>query len=214
MFLAVDNVEDVESSRQQAQDFLKRTFSARSKVLVTGRSSIVVRNVLGRDEEIFCKPVPNVDAVEALSIFLDKAAPGKSITSLSAKEKSVVRKCAEQACFSGKYHPLALRALASYYNEVDARNPLRWQSHLNDIHKLRPCRESKSGTIFQILGLGFGKLPKATKLLFLDVALFIPHGECFGINTIEWLSAMHGEETSIITRKVSSPSTRWFVYFA
>lgn len=171
VFLAVDNVEDAESSRQQAQDFLKCTFSAGSKVLVTGRSSIVVSNVLGRDEETFCKPIPNVEAVEALSIFLDKAAPGRSITSLSAEEKSVVWKCAEQACFSGKYHPLALRALASYYNEVDARNPLRWQSHLNDIHKLRPCRESESGTIFQILGLGFGKLPKATKLLFLDVAL-------------------------------------------
>ena len=214
VFLAVDNVEDIESSRQQAQDFLKCTFSAASKVLVTGRSSIVVRNVLGRDKETFCKPIPNVEDVEALSIFLDKAAPGRPITSLSAEEKSVVVQCAEQACFSGKYHPLALRALASYYNEVDARRPLRWQSHLYDLHMLQPCRESESGTIFQILGLGFGKLPKATKLLFLDVALFIPRGECFGINTIEWLTAVHGEETSTITRKVSSPSTRWFVYFA
>ena len=215
MFLAVDNVEDAESSRQQAQDFLKCTFSAGSKVLVTGRSSIVVRNVLGRDEQFICKPVPNVDAIEALSIFLDKAGPGKSITSLSAEEKSVVCKCAEQACFSRKYHPLALRALASYYYEVDARNPLCWQSHLDDIHKLRLCRESESGTIFQILGLGFGKLPKATKLLFLDVALFIPPRRRFlDITTIEWLSAMHGEETSTIKRKVSSPSTRRFVYFA
>jgi hypothetical protein len=215
VFLAVDNVEDVESSRQQAQDFLKCTFSAGSKVLVTGRSSIVVRNVFGRDGETFCKPVPNVEAVEALSIFLDKAAPGRSISLLSAEEKSVVWKCAEQACFSGKYHPLALRALASYYNEVDAQNPLSWQSHLNDIHKLRPCRESESGTIFQILGLGFGKLPKATKLLFLDVALFIPPSRrFFVINIIEWLSAMHGEETSTIKQKVSSPSTSRFFYFA
>jgi hypothetical protein len=165
VFLAVDNVEDAESSRQQVRDFLKCTFSAGSKVLVTGRSSIVVRNVLGRDEETFCKPVPNVDAIEALSIFLDKAAPGRSISLLSAEEKYVVWECAKQACFSGKYHPLALRALASYYNEVDARNPLRWLSHLNDIHRLRLCRESKSRTTFQILGLGFGKLP-----IFLDKA--------------------------------------------
>ena len=205
MFLAVDNVEDAESSREQARDLLKCTFSAGSKLLVTGRSSIVVKNVLGRDEGFFCKPVPDVDANEALSIFLDIAAPGRSMSSLSAEEKCVVVKCANQACFLGKYHPLALRALGAYYNDVDARNPLGWQNHLNDIHKFRPCGESESGTMFQILGLGFGTLSKATKLLFLDMALFIP--------TIEWLSAMHGEETSTIRRKVSSPSTRWFIYF-
>ena len=217
MFIAVDNVEDAESSRQQARDFLKCTFSAGSKLLVTGRSSIVVRNVLGRDEEIFCKPVPSVDAIEALSIFLDKAAPTRSISSLSAEEKSVVVKCAEQACFSGKYHPLALRALAYYYNDVDARNPLGWQNHLYDIHNLLPCRESESGTIFQILGLGFGTLSKAMKFLFLDMALSNPfgivRGVSFDIDPIEWLSAMHREETSTIRRKVSYPSTRWFVYF-
>ena len=134
VFLAVDNVEDAESSHQQAQHFLKCTFSAGSKVMVTGRSSIVVSNVLGRDEKTFCKPIPKVEAVEALSIFFDKANPGRSITSLSAEEKSVVRKCAEQACVSRKYHLLALRALDSYYNEVDARNPLRWQSYM-----IRPC---------------------------------------------------------------------------
>ena len=210
VFLAVDNVEDAECSRQQARDFLKCTFSAGSKLLVTCRSSIVVKDVLGRDEEVFCKPAPNVDAIEALSIFLNKAAPGRSIPSLSAEEKSVVVKCAEQACFSGKYHPLALKALASYYNDVDARNPLGWQNHPNDIHKLRPCRESESGTIFQILGLGFGTLCKLTKLLFLDVALFVPNISV-EIDTIEWLSAIHREEPSTIRRKVSSTLTRWLV---
>ena len=213
VFLAIDNIEDAESSHGQVQDFLKCTFSAGSKLLVTGRSSIVVKNVLGWwDEDIYCKPVPNVDATEALSIFIEKAAPGRSISSLSAEEKSVVEECAEQACFSGKYHPLALRALASYYNDVDARNPLGWQDHLNDIHKLRPCRESESGTIFQILGLGFGTLCKLTKLLFLDMALFVPNISA-RIDTIEWLSAMHREEPSTIRRKVSSPLTRWLVVY-
>jgi hypothetical protein len=157
VFLAVDNVENAEHSQEQARDLLKCTFSAGSKLLVTSRSSSIVRDVLRQDEKKFCKPFPNVNATEALSIYLDKAAPGRSSSSLSAEEKSVVVECVEEACFLGKYHPLALRALGSYYNEVDARNPLRWQSHLNDIHKLRPCGESESGTIFQILGLGFDK---------------------------------------------------------
>ena len=97
VFLAVDNVEDSDSSRQQARDFLHCTCNAGSKLLVTGRSSIVVKDVLGQG---VCEPVPNVDAIEALSIFLDKAAPGRSIPSLSAEEISVVVKCVEQACFS------------------------------------------------------------------------------------------------------------------
>ena len=202
VFLAVDNVEDSDSSRQHARDFLNCTFSAGSKLLVTGRSSIVVKDVLGQG---VCEPVPNVDAIEALSIFLDKAAPGRSIPSLSAEEKSVVVKCVEEACFSGKYHPLALRALASYYNNVSGRNPLDWVEHLNDIHKLRPREESESENIFWILGLGFDTLSKTEKLLFLDVALFIPGVIYFDISTIEWLSAMHLEKTSTIRWKVSFP---------
>ena len=202
VFLAVDNVEDSHTSRQHARDFLNCTFSAGSKLLVTGRSSIVVKDVLGQG---VCEPVPNVDAIEALSIFLNKAAPGRSILSLSAEEKSVVVKCVKQACFSGKYHPLALKALASYYSNVGENNLLVWEKLLNRIHKLRPCRESETEHIFQILGFGFDTLFKATKLLFLDVALFIPGGFYFKNSTIEWLSAMHEEETSTIRWMVSFP---------
>ena len=200
VFLAVDNVEDSDDSRQHVRDFLNCTFSAGSKLLVTGRSSIVVKDVLGQG---VCEPVPNVDAIEALSIFLNKAAPGRSILSLSAEEKSVVVKCVKQACFSGKYHPLALRALASYYNNVGDENPLVWAKHLNDIHKLRPWKESDPKTIFRILGAGFDTLCKTEKLLFLDVALFIP-GYSYS-DIIEWLSAMHEEKTSTIKSKVSFP---------
>jgi hypothetical protein len=103
-----------------------------------------------------------------------------------------------------QYHPLALRALAVYYHEIDNMNILSWEKHLEDLDKLKHSRESSD--VFGILGLQFSTFDTRKKLLFLDLALYYGTSWKSLKNCVRWLADIHEETRRAIECQVSVSS--------
>ena len=222
VFLAVDNVQDDEASRQEARNILEYITCPGSKVLITSRSPDIVNSVL--HDVSCCKPVPNLNESEAMRLFLKIAAPMIESKSLKEEEREVLRECLKCCYFTteesvaqntvssttsgnrniGHYHPLALRSVASFLQ--DRSGILNWKKKLEDpCEMLYHSRESKN--IFSILGLGFDSLCGRGKQLFLDVALFASTATISDPRQVfDYLLKIHGKsERDWIDTKVRDP---------
>ena len=173
VFLAIDNVGDYEASREEARNYVQR-LPRGSKVLATARSREILKDVLGEVE--YCKPIPRLQLEEAATLFLSKAAPKRSVSSLIPEEREIVERCLRECQFEDKgypsreYHPLVLRGLGTYFHDVDSENVMRWGEALEDKNKLQRSREAKS--VNDILGLNYRSLSDQVKLVFLDSAIY------------------------------------------
>ncbi|KAG0559495.1 hypothetical protein KC19_10G109500 [Ceratodon purpureus] len=87
------------------------------------------------------------------------------------------------------YHPLALDVLGRQLGRID-RSKWRVQLRLIDEDIFNLTRES-THPIFSILKKSFYTLSPEDQLLFIDVALFLPHQVEGGCNVIEWLGMVH-----------------------
>ena len=227
VFLAVDNVQDDEASRQEARNFLEYITCPGSKVLITSRSQDIVNSVL--HDVSCCKPIPNLDESEAMELFLQIAAPMiESTSSLNVEEIKVLQECLKCCYFTteesvaqntvsrttsgnrniGHYHPLALRSVASFLQDryVDRSSILNWKMNLEDPSlMLYHSRESKD--IFNILGLDFERLCETGKQLFLDVAVFASTATISDPRQVfDYLLEIHGKsERDCIDTKVRDP---------
>jgi hypothetical protein len=227
VFLAVDNVQDDEASRQEARNFLEYITCPGSKVLITSRSRDIVNSVL--HDVSCCEPIPNLDESEAMELFLKIAAPMiESTSSLNVEEIEVLRECLKCCYFTieesvapntvssttsgdckiGHYHPLALRSVASFLQDryVDKSSILSWKKNLEDPSlMLYHSRESKD--IFNILGLDFDRLCETGKQLFLDVAVFASTATISDPHQVfDYLLKIHGKsERDCIDTKVRDP---------
>ncbi|KAG0617225.1 hypothetical protein M758_5G174500 [Ceratodon purpureus] len=177
VFLAVDNVGDSECSRDEARGLVKTVFATGSKVMVTSRSRAILKSIL--HEEKYCKPISRLERHEARELFLSVAAPKKLSCPLLPFEDEIVKACLEECQFeevgyaTRQYHPLVVRALGSYFHDVDEDNILNWKKHIyiSVENKLQGCRETKQ--VNNILGLNYSSLLESEKLVFLDVALLL-----------------------------------------
>ncbi|KAG0586270.1 hypothetical protein KC19_2G077600 [Ceratodon purpureus] len=221
VFLAIDNVGDFEDSRDEARKYLKVRLSPGSKVLVTARSQEILKSVLQtianpfRGATDYCKPIPRLEWLEAAALFLSYAAPWVlSLSLLTAEEREIVERCVSECRFedigydpSSQYHPLVLRALGTYYHDVDSGSVLGWKEALENRNKLQRSREARN--VNDILGLNYDSLSDKEKLVFLDCALYSPgrtgwqrqpwweHEEVNHMNMwVSWISEVHGESSS------------------
>ena len=212
VFLAVDNVQDDEASRQEARDYLKCVCCEGSIVLITSRSRVILEDVLSDPK--CCKPVPTLTEEESMELFLQKAKPKMKLASFHNEQVRVLRKICTRYCFfsvhegassgigelvfkddrtvkviksghekNGHYHPLAIRAVASFLHDRSLDNS--GQSWDGDV-MLPYSRED----IFSSLGLEFDSLSHKAKQLFIDVALYAPPPRSDDL--YDWLLAVHG----------------------
>ncbi|KAG0556320.1 hypothetical protein KC19_11G043900 [Ceratodon purpureus] len=209
VFLAIDNVGDFETSRREARKYLNVGLPSGSKVLVTGRSQEILRSVLGKTE--CCKPIPRLEWLEAAMLFLSYAAPSviSSVSFLKTEEREIVERCLSECRFedngypSSQYHPLVLRALGTYFHDVDSGNVMSWEEALENKNKLQRSREARN--VNAILGLNYHSLSEQVKLVFLDCALYSlgsdewkyrpwwSVGEPNYLNMwVSWISEVHG----------------------
>lgn len=212
VFLVIDNISDDEASRDEARAYLKAGFHPDSLIMITSRSQDIVKALFNDSESKYCKAMPNLTEEEAGIIFLQRAAPQRTLATLSDAEREILKLCLDQCRYPNphegqkkrniedyrQYHPLALRALAVYFFEIDNNNLLSWKKNLYDDDKLKLSRESSE--IFRILGLQFSTFDKKKKLIFLDVAL---HYSTF------WRSQEHDNKQQIIR----SGSFEWYHAF-
>ena len=227
VFLAIDNVQDDEASRQEARNTLEYITCPGSKVLITSRSPDIVNSVL--HDVSCCKPIPNLNKLEAMELFLKIAAPMiESTSSLNVEEIKVLLDCLKCSYFTteesvaqntvssttsgnrniGHYHPLALRSVASFLQDryVDRSSILDWKKNLEDPSlMLYHSRESKD--IFNILGLDFDRLCETGKQLFLDVAVFASTAAISDPRQVfDYLLKIHGKsKRDCIDTKVRDP---------
>jgi hypothetical protein len=212
VFLVIDNITDDSDSRTEASAYLEAGFHPHSKIMITSRSEDVVQALFADPTSAFCKAMPNLTEEEAGFIFLQRAAPQRALDTLTDEEKRVLTLCLGQCCFSSdgrpiigkQYHPLALRALAVYYHEIDNTNVLSWEKHLEDLDKLKHSRESSD--VFGILGLQFSTFDMRKKLLFLDLALYYGTSWKSLKNCVRWLADIHEETRRAIECQVSVSS--------
>ncbi|KAG0586256.1 hypothetical protein KC19_2G076200 [Ceratodon purpureus] len=213
VFLAIDNVGDCEASRSEARKYLNVGLPPGSKVLVTARSQEILKSVLGESE--YCKPIPRLEWLEAATLFLSYAAPTVlALSDLKAEERDIVESCLSECRFeeigypSSQYHPLVLRALGTYFHDVDGGNVMRWEEALVNRNKLQRSREARNVNV--ILGLNYHSLSEQVKLVFLDCAIYSSHGSriwedrpwwYFGEADdmsmwVSWISEVHGVSLS------------------
>ncbi|KAG0589462.1 hypothetical protein KC19_1G022000 [Ceratodon purpureus] len=198
-FLAVDNVQEDLDSRQEAEKYLE-WLSPRSFIIITSRSR---DNLVSVNREIICKPFPNLKREEATTLFLRIAAPELARQPLDHKQNRIIEKCLQICFFSQKdhgdhavngegshYHPLALRALASYLREKCAEEDsiLCWKKVLKD--KNIVFLEDSKDNVYNVLGLGFHNMCDLSKQLFIDVALFAP-SSVEKKDIFNWLVSIH-----------------------
>lgn len=146
VFLAVDNVQDDEASRQEARDYLKCVCCEGSIVLITSRSRVILEDVLSDPK--CCKPVPTLTEVESMELFLQIAMPKMKLASFDEEQVRALRMTCTRYCLvsvqedapsgigevvfkddkpmiviksgdeeNGHYHPLAIRAVASFLHD-------------------------------------------------------------------------------------------------
>lgn len=206
--------EDVDSC-QEVRAYLSYLCSG-SKMLITARSRNIVESVIGRPN--YCKPIPNLKEEEALSLFLKIAAPTSRLTSLDSSETHILRECLQICFFSlgegstldlfppeagseayvatkfGHYHPLALRAVASYFKDRFSKlgNIIQCGNELLKKKKLLFYSDA-SKSIFDVLGFGFNEICHVGKQLFIDIALYAPRAdaEAGDEDIFNWLDDIH-----------------------
>ena len=169
VFLVVDNV--AQSSRDEAEFFVKATTSPGSKVLVTSRNQKVLKAILGGAQ--YCKPMPGLRKQEASHLVLSIAAKSKLASPLEPDEEQIVEDCVAEArhgaegSIDEEYHPMLLRSLATYLRENGEDEILSWPPIIESY------RRSDAGkALYRLHLLQYEKLDKTSKLVFLDLAIY------------------------------------------
>lgn len=217
VFLVIDNVLDGDSMNE-ARQYLEIDFHHESRILITSRSRKIVEELLHGPN--FCKPMPDLIQEEAITIFLNKCAPGNMYI-LTDKVREKVGFCIKQCMFSHNrsysstsidgtlYHPMALAALGSYFLEMEKTIiHLNWANCLKVVDNFKVSQHFSN--IFQNLKLQFDTFEEITKLVFMDIALY---GEAYIISSqynsdpnyndwVTWLAAVHDEPQETIREQV------------
>jgi len=207
-FLAIDNISDNHQSIEEAKTFLEVPYHIDSLVVVTARSSSVLR-LLGLDGDAYLE-MPDLEEANALNLFLHHAVGGKQF--LEDEEKHDIMTCISRCYFSKgngegyHYHPLALKALGLQLG-CHGENPSLWVKNLPRVRNFNFF--SGGNPVFDILRSSFDLLPPRDQAMFMDVGCFckLPHSLEIS-QLIEWLCAAHkqDEEQVALRVQISLPS--------
>ncbi|KAG0627336.1 hypothetical protein M758_2G192700 [Ceratodon purpureus] len=210
VFLAIDNVSSDQRSLDEARAYLEAGFCPKSRIIVTSRGQNIVEGLLSHSK--FCKPVPSLTQKEAETVFLKMAAPGKILSALTDEERRNLALCVEQCRFprgrdqqyhllaSRQYHPMAIRALANYFQNqsINKKSLSVWEKYLEDVDR------GYSPNPFSILEMQFKSLEPIEQLFFLDIALF---GDKVSISLsaedwVTWLGGLHMDSSPAFVKGV------------
>jgi hypothetical protein len=206
VFLAIDNMSDNIKSIEQAKIFLSAGFDNGSIVIVTARSLEVLKLChLGIDGSN-CLEMPELQKDEAKSLFMENA--NFDCETRMDVDDEIIDSCLKRCYFKkgdGKsyhYHPLALKVLGVQLgcSKYD-RN--KWATKLKELDLFNLHREEEH-PIFSILRKSFDILSSMDRMLFMDVALFLPGERFLNLNmtSFEWLSMVHGTNVRDIMERV------------
>ena len=191
IFLAIDNVTDSIVAVKQAQ-LPSTRLHKKSIVVVTGRALEVLKGrQVGMNENSLLE-MPELEKEEAKALFMENALPeyiGRS------NVDEIVNRCLEW-CYLEKgdgknyhYHPLALEVLGKQFGSMEY-NREKWARELEKVDVFN-CRREKEHLLFGILKKSFESLLDEDKMLFMDVALFLPKlGRGF-VSPYKWLSMIY-----------------------
>ncbi|KAG0605393.1 hypothetical protein M758_9G055500 [Ceratodon purpureus] len=229
VFVALDNVTGDVFSLREARRYLQVRFHPKSRILITSRSVVNVRDLLPGSQ--FCMAIPRLTVEEAGEIFLRSAAPMRSISGLTDEERRIVGLCIQQCLVEADgdeekqlsiesdvwgriYHPLALSALGDFFHRLSSNSHiLRWKDHLKTRKDLIKDVLSHPNVIERMIGLQFSILYPSDQLLFLDIALY---SRSFGLSErlkgsskrrirsrwLEWVSELHGVTAAVMERRL------------
>ena len=199
IFLAIDNVTDSIEVIKQAQ-LLSTRLHKKNIVIVTSRALEVLKGrQLGMNENSLLE-MPELEKEEAKALFIGNALP--EYIGMSDVDE-IVNRCLEQ-CYFGKgdgknyhYHPLALEVLGKQFGGMEY-NREKWARELEKVDVFNRKRD-KEHPLFGILRKSFESLWDVDKMLFMDVALFLPKlGRGF-VSPYKWLSMIYeGTEQGIM----------------
>ena len=196
VFLAVDNMSDADPSVVEAKRYVSARLPPGSIVIVTTRSRDSLARVgldVDGDE---CMEMPELESKEARCLFL------ASCGGRNGDDEQLVERCIKRCHIckgdrelrSYHYIPLALDVLGRELAELE--DPKEWEAQLHLIDKdksFNQSHESEHHPIFSVLRRSFDALPERDKLLFMDVALFVPqHNSSAEVNVLEWLGVVLG----------------------
>lgn len=210
IFLAIDNMSDNTKSIEQAKTFLTAGFANGSIVIVTARSSEVLKLCHLDIDESNCLGMPELQKDEAKSLFVEHAICDSETG--TEVDDEIIDRCLKRCYFrkgDGKsyhYHPLALKVLGIQLGctKYD-RN--KWAAGLKEFDTFNRQREEEH-PIFSILRKSFDILLPMDRMLFMDVALFLPDDNLYefdregNMSWFEWLSMVHGTSVDDIVERV------------
>ena len=193
VFLAVDNVSDADESVMEANRYLKARLPPGSIVMVTTRyRESLARLGLNIDGDE-CMEMPELESEEARCLFLT------SCGGRNGGDDQLIERCIKKCRFwkgdserSYHYIPLALDVLGRELARLE--DPKEWEAQLDMTDKdvFNQSNESEHHPIFSVLRRSFDALPVPDKLLFMDVALFLPQHNLFiDVNILKWLGMVH-----------------------
>lgn len=205
--LVIDNVGSDNQSYGATREYLRAGFPPGSRIMVTSRGHNIVESLL--QDTRFCKPVPDLTDEEARTVFLNIAASGTSVFTLTdADSKRILGLCVNQCRFSvdgafrsdAQYHPLALKALANFCQseEFRKRSLSSWEE------ELKAFNQGSCPGLFDILELQFTSMDRETEqLIFLDIALFGREWYLTGgSGWWSWLAQLHNTDSESVKRVV------------
>ena len=206
VFLAIDNVTDNIKSIEQAKIFLSASFNNGSIVIVTTRSLEVLKLHHLDIDESNCLEMPELQKDEAKSLFMENAICDYE-TRMEVDDE-IIDSCLKRCYFkkgdrkSYHYHPLALKVLGIQLgcSKYDRK---KWGIMLEELDLFNLYREEEH-PIFSILRKSFDILSSMDRMLFMDVALYLPRQEIwdFKMTSFEWLSMVHGTGVHDIMERV------------
>lgn len=207
MFLAIDNI--VSSDREiikQAKTYLGKRWSEGSVIIVTARSLGDLMYLQPCITKSDCMEVPELTRDDAMSLFLNHVKSANNYDSSVEMDEQLLDRCVEKCQFSkgtGKddrhYIPLALEVLGEELAYV-GYDPKNWNMRLKKIDTFEKELSQHKHPIFSILRTSYDSLCDDAKMLFMDVAIFLPcvqyqswHWGCFlKCNLFDWLAMVHG----------------------
>ena len=191
VFLAVDNMSDADPSVVEVKRYVSARLPPGSIVIVTTRYRDSLARVgldVDGDE---CMEMPELESKEARCLFLT------SCGGRNGDDEQLIERCIKRCRFwkgdsarSYHYIPLALDVLGRELAQLE--DPKGWEAQLDKIDK-DPSIDSEKHRIFSVKRWSFDALPEPDKMLFMDVALFLPgHNSSAEVNVLEWLGVVLG----------------------
>lgn len=183
VFIAMDNV--WESSCEEVERILKAGLTQKSKILITSRSEMVLKDLLERFSKVSVGSAPSIAWEEALEL-LTHVAHYRSFVSIKHWVDRVAK-------FGGSYHPLALKALGGRLKGMVCEDKDDMQRRFSELVS-NPKLEFK---VEEVIKNSLFDIPLERQHMFLDIVIvMLQSGVHRKADVHQWLSILYRDTHS------------------